>query len=164
MTDVRTAAKPLRLLAQDLEDLQVISAALQDAIAHVGDIRYEPTGRRLTVLFNRYRWEACPNGDCERVVAALQFGDVIRLQHKGLRSDDKGALVSVLALAFQPDEPPGGAVLLYFADGLELRLEVDCIDAVLADVSDPWPAAREPVHLEAPEDPHAQGVIQGEDA
>jgi hypothetical protein len=163
MTELKPAAKPLRLLAQDLEDLQVISAALQDAIAHVGDIRYEPAARRLTVLFNRYRWEACPNGDCERVVAALQFGDVIRLRHKGLRSDDKGALVSVLALAFQPGEPPGGVVLLHFADGLELRLEVDCIDAVLADVSDPWPASREPAHLDS-EDEIPEGEIQGEDA
>jgi hypothetical protein len=147
---VRAAAKPLRLLAQDHEDLQVISAALQDAIAHVGDIRYEPAARRLTVLFNRYRWEACPNGDCERVVAALQFGDVVRLQHKGL-------------LAFHPAEPPGGAVMLHFADGLELRLEVDCIDAVLADVSDPWPASREPTHLDS--GPlESQDEIQGEDA
>jgi hypothetical protein len=168
MTELRAAAKPLRLLAHDAEDLQVISAALQDAIAHVGDIRYEPAARRLTVLFNRYRWEACPNGDCERVVAALQFGDVVRLRHKGLRSDDKGALVSVLALAFQAGEPPGGAVLLHFADGLELRLEVDCIDAVLADVSDPWPASREPVHMasedEGPEYEMSESQIQGEDA
>jgi hypothetical protein len=168
MTELKSAAKPLRLLAQDHEDLQVISAALQDAIAHVGDIRYEPVARRLTVLFNRYRWEACPNGDCERVVAALQFGDVSRLRHKGLRSDDKGALVSVLALAFHPDEPPGGVVLLHFADGLELRLEVDCIDAVLADVSDPWPASREPVHLDAEDEVSdeqtSEAQIQGEDA
>lgn len=163
MTELRSAAKPLRLLAQDHEDLQVISAALQDAIAHVGDIRYEPTARCLTVLFNRYRWEACPDGDCERVVAALQFGDVTRLRHKGLRSDDKGALVSVLALAFHPAEPPGGVVLLHFADGLELRLEVDCIDAVLADVSDPWPASREPVHQDL-EDEFQADEVQGEDA
>jgi hypothetical protein len=163
MTELKPAAKPLRLLAQDHEDLQVISAALQDAIAHVGDIRYEPTARCLTVLFNRYRWEACPDGDCERVVAALQFGDVTRLRHKGLRSDDKGALVSVLALAFHPAEPPGGVVLLHFADGLELRLEVDCIDAVLADVSDPWPASREPVHQDL-EDEFQADEVQGEDA
>jgi hypothetical protein len=97
------------------------------------------------------------------VVAALQFGDVTRLRHKGLRSDDKGALVSVLALAFHPAEPPGGVVLLHFADGLELRLEVDCIDAVLADVSDPWPASREPVHLDS-EDETQEHEIQGEDA
>ena len=31
--------KPLRLLAQDADDLGVLSAALQDAIAKIGDIR-----------------------------------------------------------------------------------------------------------------------------
>jgi hypothetical protein len=30
---------PLRLLAQDAEDLSVISAALQDAVAKIGDIK-----------------------------------------------------------------------------------------------------------------------------
>ena len=33
---------PLRLLAQDADDLAVISAAMQDAVAKVGDIFFEP--------------------------------------------------------------------------------------------------------------------------
>jgi hypothetical protein len=52
---------------------------------------------------------------------------------------------------------------LHFADGLELRLEVDCIDAVLADVSEPWPASREPAHLDTDNEIQTD-VIQGEDA
>ena len=40
--DANTPCRPLRLLAVDHDDLQIVSAALQDAIAHVGDIRYEP--------------------------------------------------------------------------------------------------------------------------
>ncbi|MGZ6016744.1 MAG: DUF2948 family protein [Phenylobacterium sp.] len=42
-------APPLRLLAQEPEDLEVISAAMQDAVAKVGDISFEPKARRLTI-------------------------------------------------------------------------------------------------------------------
>ena len=75
--------RPLRLLALDADDLQIVSAALQDAIAHVGDIRYDPKARTLTIMFNRFRWEGL-DGPCgERVVAALQFGDVTRVRQRG---------------------------------------------------------------------------------
>ena len=47
------AAPSLRLLAEDAEDLQIISAALQDAVGRVGDIFYEPAQRRVTLVFNR---------------------------------------------------------------------------------------------------------------
>ena len=154
--------RPLRLLAQDEDDLQIISAALQDAIAHVGDIRYEPSARTLTVMFNRYRWEA-PEGSCgERVVAAMQLGDVLRVRHRGLASEDKGALVSCLALDFEAGEPPGGCVMLRFSHGGDLAVEVECIDAVLADVSEAWPAARAPDHavVQAPD----AGAAATEDA
>jgi hypothetical protein len=140
--------KPLRLLAQEAEDLEVISAALQDAIAHVGDIRYEPAARRLTMLLNRFRWEVEEGAPSERVYAAFQLGDVGRVQHRGLTSDDKGALVYCLAMSFEPGEAPGGVILLLFSGGHEMRIEVECIDAVLADVSDPWQAARAPAHAE----------------
>ena len=46
-------AAPLRLLAQDPEDLAIISAAMQDAVAKVGEISYEAKARRLTVAFTR---------------------------------------------------------------------------------------------------------------
>ncbi len=39
---------------------------------------------------------------------------------------------------FEPGEAPGGAVVLSFAGDADLRIEVECLDAILADVSDPW--------------------------
>ena len=45
-------AEPLRLLAEDAEDLKVIAASLQDAVAKIGDIRFEATPRRLSWAVN----------------------------------------------------------------------------------------------------------------
>jgi len=70
---------PLRLLAEDADDLGVISAALQDAVGQIGDIAYEAVERRLTMVLNRFRWETdAPTA--ERVRTALQFGSVLAVK------------------------------------------------------------------------------------
>ncbi len=136
--------EPLSLLAMDEEDLGVISAALQDAIAHVGDIIFEPNSKRLTVVFNRYRWEA--NGG-SRVRSALQLGYVQSVQVRNVRRTPKDAAIDLLSLDFKSGaEVPAGSLVMTFAGGGNLRAEVECIDAVLADVSEPWPTRRRPAH------------------
>lgn len=138
---------PLRLLADDEEDLRVMSAALQDAVGAIGDIAYESSSRRLTLALNRFRWEAAKNErGGQRVRAALQFGGVLAVKARRLRLDAKQGVISLLSIAFEPGEPPAGAIILHFAGGGALRAEVECIDAILADVSSPWRTPRRPVH------------------
>ena len=136
-------AGPLRLLAEDADDLEVISAALQDAVTHIGDIRWEPGARRLTIAFNRFRWEV---GDGERVVTGFQLGGVETVRARNLRRDASDAVLQLLALTFEPAEPPGGRILFAFADGGDLAAEVECVDAALADLCEPWRSAHKPGH------------------
>ena len=138
-----TEAAPLRLLAEDADDLAILSAALQDAVAKVGDMAFEPKARRLTVAFNRFRWEA---GVRQRVRSALQLGGVLKVQTRKIRRERPDAIVELLAVSFEPGAAPGGTITLSFAGGGDLRAEVECIDAVLADVSQPWPTPRKPAH------------------
>ncbi|PIB91320.1 DUF2948 family protein [Caulobacter sp. FWC2] len=142
-------AKPLRLLAHDADDLGVLSAALQDAVAKIGDIRWDAQGRTLTIACNRFRWEAAKGKQGERVRSALQFGDVTGVQGRNLRRDAKGAVVELLSIGFTPaEEAPAGVVTLTFAGGGDLRVSVDCLDVALADVSDPWTTPRTPGHAD----------------
>ena len=136
---------PLRLLAEDAEDLAVISAALQDAVGQIGDIAYDVKTQRLTLALNRYRWE---NGarSKERVRTGLQFGSVLSVQTKNLRREAKTAVVELLAIQFVPGQAPGGVVHLAFSGGGDLRAVVDCIDVVAADLSSPWSTPRRPKH------------------
>jgi len=140
------AVQPLRLLAQDAEDLKVISAALQDAIGKVGDIRFDPADHTLTIALNRFRWEAEGSPTHERVRAALQLGGVISVQARNLKREPRDAVIELLAIEFHPGEAPGGEVRLTFAGDGELRAEVECVDVALADVSAPWPARHAPKH------------------
>ena len=52
--------KRLSLKAEDADDLQIVSATLQDAIVRVKDIHYDAKARIFTAVFNRYRWEDAP--------------------------------------------------------------------------------------------------------
>jgi len=141
-------SKPLRLLAQDADDLSVLSAALQDAVAKIGDIRWDAQRRTLTIACNRFRWEAGGKKG-ERVRSALQFGDVAGVQARNLRRDAKGAVVSLMSIAFEPaEEAPAGVVTLTFSGGGDMRVSVDCLDVALADVSDPWATPRTPGHAD----------------
>jgi hypothetical protein len=134
---------PLRLIAQDEQDLAIISAALQDAVAKIGDITFEAASKQLTIAFNRFRWE---DDKRQRVRSAVQFGCVLGVQSRNLRRDVKGAVVELLALTFEAGEAPGGTVTFAFAGGGDLKAEVECIDAALADLSAPWPTPRKPEH------------------
>jgi hypothetical protein len=138
-------AMPLRLLAQDAEDLAVISAAMQDAVAKVGEISYEAKARRLTIAFNRYRWEA---EGSERVRSGLQLGGVLNVQTRKIRRSPRDAVLEVLAVTFEPGEAPGGTITISCAGDGDIRAVVECVDAVLADVSEPWPTPRTPRHVE----------------
>ena len=135
-------AEPLRLLAQDEADLEVISAALQDAVIKIGDIRYEAKAKRLTIAGNRFRWEA-PG---ERVRTALQLGGVQSVEGRKLRREAKDAVLELLSVSFTVGEAPGGVIGFTFAGGGDLRCAVECIEAILADVSNPWPTPRAPDH------------------
>ncbi|HZZ67372.1 MAG TPA: DUF2948 family protein [Phenylobacterium sp.] len=134
---------PLRLLAQDADDLAILSAAMQDAIAKVGDITYEAKARRLTIAFNRYCWET--DGGA-RVRSGLQLGGVLNVQARKIRRNARSAVLEVLAVTFDEGEAPGGIVTISCAGGGDLRAVVECVDAVLADISEPWPTPRAPTH------------------
>ncbi len=47
----------IKLRAEDTEDLAVIAACLQDAIACLAEMAYEPNERRFAFVVERFRWE-----------------------------------------------------------------------------------------------------------
>lgn len=141
-TSTGAASAPLRLLAEDGEDLAIISVALQDSILRPADIVWEKGARRLTIELSRFCWEC--GGTWVR--AAMQFGDVMGVKSRGLpRLPDTP--LELLAIHFVEAEAPGGKVILMFAGGGDLRIDVECLDAVVADLSERWQAKVAPTHL-----------------
>lgn len=138
----------LTLAAGDAEDLEIISARLQDAVTPLKDLAYLPKKRRFAALFNRFKWEEPAKGDGLRVKALLHFDDVLSVKSKNLKHGAPEAVVSLLAIRFEPkgSDDPAGIVEMVFAGGGSIRLEVECIAAGLTDVSADWAARGRPDH------------------
>lgn len=146
------ASTQLTLAAEDEEDLQVISARLQDAVAQVQDLVWLPRSNRFAALFNRFKWEAANRkngkGDDIRVRAGLYFDRVRSVKSANISRANPDAVVALLAIRFTAagNDDPAGVVELIFAGGGTIRLDVECIDAGLSDVSGEWAARGRPAH------------------
>jgi len=140
----------VKLAAEDAEDLEIVSARLQDAVAHLKDLAWLPKSRRFAALFNRFKWEDKRKRADLRVRALLHFDDVLSVKSKGLKRGAPDAVVSLLAIRFTPRgaEDPAGTVELVFAGGGTIRLEVECLSAGLTDVGGEWAARGRPDHEE----------------
>jgi hypothetical protein len=138
----------LRLMAEDEADLDIIGAAVQDALLRIGETSFDKKARRFVVMMNRFRWEAAgEKGPYERVRAALSFDGVLAVKSRRVRQDSDEALASLLSIGFIPEEePPGGVVRLLLAGGGEIAIDVECLDAVLIDTGPVWSTPRRPDH------------------
>jgi hypothetical protein len=133
------------LAAQDADDLTILSARLQDAVGRLGDFAYLPKQRRFAGIVNRLKWE---EGATTRVRAGLHFDGVLEVKTRNVKLGAKAAVVSILALTFTPKaaDDPAGIIELVLAGGGAIRLEVECIAAELADLTQPWAARAKPDH------------------
>ena len=137
-------ADPLKLRAEDEEDLAVISAILQDGLVAVGEMVWLPEEKRFVLVANRFRREAMTGRSRrkpERRMAGLRIDGVTAVQRRGFNPRDADRLLVLLALRAEP-----GALYLDFAGGASIRLEVERVLCHLDDFGEPWPTKWRPRH------------------
>lgn len=144
--------QPLRLRAETAEDLSIISALLQDAVGKVANVHYAPRRRRFSLLLYRFRWEDKDRAErerreYERVAAALTIDDVQRVRVAGLDPTERETVINILSLSHEAGED-GAAVLTLVCSGeATVRLEVECVNVGLVDLTRPWAAGGQPQHF-----------------
>jgi hypothetical protein len=156
----------MKLRARDTDDLAILSACLQDALVNVREMQFLPSERRFVFVANRFRWEtgdrsseqnlgrpADTDADApfegddgdharyERTHCGVCFELVRAVQSRGLRGPFRARFLELLAL-----QVASGAILLCFAGGATVRLEVDGIRVYLEDLGEAWPTAWRPAH------------------
>ena len=130
----------LKLLALDREGLEVISAHVQNTCVMHADMAWLPRQHRFLVAGMRYDWVGAKTGPAERVSSVLRFDRVLRVSHLGLSNRPKGETLNLLAVTFEKTDPPAGMIIVAFADGALVRLEVECVEAELCDMGFRQPA------------------------
>jgi hypothetical protein len=154
-------AEPLKLRARDAGDLQTIAAIAQDALVALGDMKYQPRERRFALMLNRFRWEASPGEgavrppareagdagfnegatDFERTHSVLSFERVRGVKRKNLEQAATDGVLSLLTLRHD-----GRYLLIAFAGGGAIRLDVEQLLCHLEDVGESWPTLWQPQH------------------
>ena len=147
----------LKLIAFDAEDLNVVSAHLQDAIVRVGDMAFLPRESRFAAVLSRFDRTslitAGPDpGEARPVPARLRAGlrieRVLAARTTGIDLRRPGDVLVLLAVAFTsagPDDP-AGTVTLTFAGTGAIQLDVECLEAELKDLGPGWKARAFPAH------------------
>ena len=140
--------KPLRLIAFEVDDLQVISAVVQDAVLPACEMSWCPKQRRFALLLNRFRWEATQPDFAERVQAVLSFEDVNSIQTQGFDRTDPDLILSLLNVTFEVDTDGMGYCIVTLAGGGAISLKVEALEASLRDVTRPYiaPSGMMPNH------------------
>ena len=156
MTDARFedgGEAPLRLVAQDGEDLKVISALVQDAVLPVTELKYDAKRHRFAALLNRFRWEDRAEAErvgraYERVRSVLVVEDVRKVQSFGFDRADKDLVLSLLSIEFAPADDGAGRLTLTLAGDGAIALDVEALDLRLDDVTRPYraPSGKAPRH------------------
>lgn len=156
MTDARFeegGEAPLRLVAQDAEDLKVISTLVQDSVLPVTEMKFDARQRRFALLLNRFRWEDRVEAErvgrsYERVRSLLVVEDVRKVQSMGFDRGDADLVLSLLSMEFTPGEDGTGQLNLTLAGDGAIAIEVEALDIRLDDVTRPYraPSGKLPKH------------------
>lgn len=137
----------LKLLALDKDDLEVISAHVQDAVMRVEDMGLSKADQRFALLMNRYAWEAgSGRSKGQRKRAALRFERVLAAEYTAINLDARDGVLDLLSITFEQSDAPSGYIVLAFAGGGTVRLHVECLEARLHDLGAAWAASARPGH------------------
>ena len=133
--------EPLRLRVSDADDLVVVSTLVQDAVFAADDALWDRRRREFSMLLNRFRWEHRARAeDFERVRSVLMVKDIMNVHSDIVRGSNAPTAYSLLSVGFAPSEDGTGTVTLTLAGDREIRVEVECLDASLTDVTRPYGA------------------------
>src|SRR5215468_2482667 len=116
--------EPVKFVAVDRDDLEVVSTHLQDALVKVCDVIWRPQEKRVVVALSRFDWLSAEGTKPElrRCRSALRFERVNCCKCRNV-------------------DPAGKAAVLNL-------LEVECLECELADLGPSWPATARPIHTD----------------
>lgn len=165
--------RPFRVRAETTEDLEIVSAMLQDAIVPISEIAWLRAVNRFVLMTQRFRWEKAPDrvivddgrdalGDpapdesddadvdaptrdhwYERITCALRFEHVTAVRANGINLANRSQMLELLSI-----HVGDGTLDLAFADDKTIRLTISKLSCHAEDIGQAWPTTQRPEHPE----------------
>ncbi len=153
--DPGSGGAPLRLLARDSADIEVLSTLLQDAIVPGVDMLFDRDRKRFIFIANRFCWErpaiAEVSGEKgepvrERSLCVVRIEGVQRVLQNNIPARRDKELFNLLAVICGDGAENEIYVDLMFSAGTTVRLLVEIIEVAATDVEEARPTTSQPKH------------------
>ncbi len=131
---------PLKIIAQDSEDLHILSACLQDSLIPISGLNYDTPQKCFNLFAHRYQWEV-ESGSPQRIPSGISIENVESVQFSGFDPKSKEPQ-DLYLLTIQYKEP---YVHMVFSNKAQIRVKVPSLKIKLRDANIPWPSL-EPKH------------------
>jgi hypothetical protein len=131
----------LKLCAKDSEDVQVVSAILQDSIAPVCDIMFDAEKKNFIMVVHRLRREEETGAEMERICCAVNISGVDKAQLHGIDLTHRERMLDLLAVMID-----NGNLVFIFAGDAKIRIKAEAFSMIVEDFGEAWPASCRPCH------------------
>jgi hypothetical protein len=142
-------AKNLKLIARTEEDLRVVSAHLQDAIASISDIANLKKNKIFLMQLNRFMWEDVEKGvfrKNKRIRTILKFENILEVQSKNINRSKKDKFLDFLAIESSIMNDNNYEMKIIFAGDSIIKIITEVIEVTLDDQGDAWDTKNKPNH------------------
>ena len=139
--------KNLKLFANSLEDLRIISAHLQDSITQVKNIAHLKKNRMFLIQFNRFMWEDVEKGvfrKNRRIQSIFKLENVLSVYSKNLNQKKKNRFLDFLAIESKQLFDKSYEITLHFAGDILIKINAEVIDCFLDDQGESWKTKNKP--------------------
>ena len=141
--------KNLKLIARTEEDLRVVSAHLQDAIASVGDIANLKKNKIFLMQLNRFMWEDVEKGvfrKNKRIRTILKFENVMNVLSRNINQLKKDKFLDFLAIETNITPDKNYEMKIIFAGDAIISVVSEVIEVTLDDQGEAWDTKNKPKH------------------
>ena len=141
--------KNLKLIAKTEEDLRVVSAHLQDAIANISDVANLEKNRIFLMQLNRFMWEDVEKGvfrKNKRIRTILKFENVIKAHAKNINQSKGKKFLDFLTIESNQMIDNNYEMKIVFAGDSIIKIIAEAIEVTLDDQGEAWDTKNKPKH------------------
>ena len=141
--------KNLKLIARTEEDLKVLSAHLQDAIANVSEVANLGKNKMFLMQLNRFMWEDVEKGvfrKNKRIRSILKFDNVVKVHSKNINQTKKDKFLDFLTIETSKMPDNNYEMKIVFAGDSIIKVISEVIEVTLDDQGEAWDTKNIPKH------------------